>query len=257
MDHKIGLQIAKLRKEQEITQTALAEYLSVSPQAVSRWENGISVPDICLLPQIAAFFSITIDELFGVTDYEKILFLVKKYSSDRNDVNYREAIRYLDMALKEDDGNLKLLALKLHMLLQRSREYHVKALALCETLIPMARGEDEELYAAFTMQRLQFLAEECRGKEILKECLERYLSEKTVLHLQFYFEALLLTEHTEELLAFIEKDDFAGMIFRQPDKSALLLCDQAYRACVDLKDIEGAEKYMRLMERISGGNPAG
>ena len=73
MDQKIGLQIAKLRKEQEITQTALAEYLSVSPQAVSRWENGISVPDICLLPQIAAFFSVTIDELFGVTDYENIL----------------------------------------------------------------------------------------------------------------------------------------------------------------------------------------
>ena len=256
MDQKIGLQIAKLRKEQEITQTALAEYLSVSPQAVSRWENGISVPDICLLPQIAAFFSITIDELFGVTDYEKILFLVKKYSSDRNEVNYREAMRYLNMELKEDDGNLKLLALKLHMLLQRSREYHTKALALCETLIPMACGEDEELYAAFTLQRLQFLAEECKGKQILEECLNRYLSEKTALHLQFYFEALLLTENTEELLAFIEKDDFAGMIFRQRDKSVLPLCDQAYRACVDLKDREGAEKYNHLMERISGKNPA-
>ena len=89
MEHKIGIQIARLRKEQEITQTALAEYLSVSPQAVSRWENGVSIPDICLLPQIAAFFSVSIDDLFGVSDYEKIIFLVKKYSSDRNDVNYR------------------------------------------------------------------------------------------------------------------------------------------------------------------------
>ena len=78
MENKIGLQIAKLRKEQEITQTALAEYLAVSPQAVSRWENGVSVPDICLLPQIAAFFSVSIDELFGVSDYDRILFLVKK-----------------------------------------------------------------------------------------------------------------------------------------------------------------------------------
>ena len=69
MENKIGLQIAKLRKEQEITQTALAEYLAVSPQAVSRWENGVSVPDICLLPQIAAFFNVSIDELFGVSDY--------------------------------------------------------------------------------------------------------------------------------------------------------------------------------------------
>ena len=52
----------------------------------------------------------SIDDLFGVSDYEKILFLVKKYSSDRNDLNYREAMRFLNMALKEDDGNLKLLA---------------------------------------------------------------------------------------------------------------------------------------------------
>ena len=120
MDLKIGVQIAKLRKEQEITQTALAEYLSVSPQAVSRWENGISVPDVGLFPQIAAFFHVSIDELFGVTDYEKIVFLVTKYSSDRSDLNYQEAMRYLNMELKEDDGNLKLLALKLHMLLQRA-----------------------------------------------------------------------------------------------------------------------------------------
>ena len=169
MENKIGLQIAKLRKEQEITQTALAEYLAVSPQAVSRWENGVSVPDICLLPQIAAFFSVSIDELFGVSDYDRILFLVKKYSSDRNDLNYREAMRYLDRELKEDDGNLQLLAWKLHMLLQRSREYHMEALKLCETLIPMARGEDERLYAAFTMQRLQFLAEERRDEQILGE----------------------------------------------------------------------------------------
>lgn len=251
MEQKIGFQIARFRKEQEITQTALAEYLSVSPQAVSRWENGISVPDICLLPQIAAFFSTSIDELFGVSDYEKILFLVNKYSSSRNDVNYREAMRYLNMELKEDDGNLKFLALKLHLLLQRCREYHEAALELCETLIPMAKGEDEALYKSFTMQRLQFLAEERRDEQILEECLKRYLSEKTALHLQFYFEALLLTGRTSEIPAFIEKDEFAGRIVSQPDKSFLAIYEQAYKACVDLNDKEGAEKYKRLAAQFS------
>lgn len=254
MEHKIGTQIARLRKEQEITQTALAEYLSVSPQAVSRWENGISIPDICLLPQIAAFFSVSIDDLFGVSDYEKILFLVKKYSSDRNDLNYREAMRHLSMALKEDDSNLRLLALKLHMLLQRSREYHAEALKLCETLIPQARGEDEELYAAFTLQRLQFLAEDLRDEQILKECLERYSSEKTVLHLRFYFEALLLTGNAEKIFEFAANDDFAGALFAKPEKSALAIYDQAYRACLDRKDSEGAEKYRKLVEQFSEKN---
>ena len=52
-------------------------------------------------------------------------------------------MRFLNMELSEDDGNLKLLALKLHMLLQRSWEYRAKGLEFCETLIPMAKGEDE------------------------------------------------------------------------------------------------------------------
>lgn len=257
MEQKIGVQIAKLRKEQEITQTALAEYLSVSPQAVSRWENGVSVPDVCLLPQLAAFFNVSIDELFGTTDYEKILFLVKKYSSDRNELNYREAMRYLNMELKEDDGNLRLLALKLHMLLQRSREYHAEALKLCEALIPMAQGEDGKLYAAFTMQRLQFLAEERRDGQIFEECLERYMAEKTVLHLQFYFEALHLTGNDKEILSFIARDDFAGRLMDQPDESAGVVYAQAHRACVSIKDREGAEKYKRLMEQFSEVHESG
>lgn len=254
MEQKIGVQIAKLRREQEITQTALAEFLAVSPQAVSRWENGVSVPDVCLLPQIAAFFNVSIDELFGVSNYDKILFLVKKYSSDRNDMNYQEAMRFLNMELSEDDGNLKLLALKLHMLLQRSWEYRAKGLEFCETLIPMAKGEDEELYAAFTMQRMQFLAEWRKDGQILEECLERYKAEKTVLHLRFYLEALLLTGNTREVLSFVEKDDFAKRLVEQPDQSALNIYDQLYRACDDLNDKEGAEKYKRLMEQFSKEN---
>lgn len=251
MEQKIGVQIAKLRKEQEITQTALAEYLAVSPQAVSRWENGASVPDVCLLPQIAAFFDVSIDELFGVSDYDKILFLARKYSAHRNDVNFREAMRYLDMELMEDDGNLKLLALKLHMFLQRSREYHGKALELCEELIPMARDEDRELYAAFTMQRLQFLAEERRDGQILEECLERYRAEKKILHLQFYFEALLLTDNERKVLAFPEEDDFARGLVEKPDRDARAVYDQLYKACRHLKDAEGEKKYKRLAEQFS------
>ena len=100
------------------------------------------------------------------------------------------------------------------------------------------------------MQRLQFLAEERRDEQILGECLERYLSERTVLHLQFYFETLLLTGKTGELLAFIEKDDFAEKLIAQPDKKARAIYEQAYRACRDLNDREGAEKYRCLMEQF-------
>ena len=60
----IGKQIAFLRKEKGIKQEQLAEYVGVSVQAVSKWENG-GVPDTVLLPLIADFFSVSIDFLFG------------------------------------------------------------------------------------------------------------------------------------------------------------------------------------------------
>ena len=60
----IGMQIAKLRKEKNITQEELAKNLDVSAQAVSKWENG-GAPDLELLPKIADYFGVSIDYLFG------------------------------------------------------------------------------------------------------------------------------------------------------------------------------------------------
>lgn len=61
----IGKKIKNLRKNKNITQAQLARALSVSAQSVSKWENNISVPDISLLPIIARYFGITMDELFN------------------------------------------------------------------------------------------------------------------------------------------------------------------------------------------------
>ena len=61
----IGDKIRLLRKNKNVTQTQLAEALSVSSQSVSKWENHLSVPDIAVLPVIARYFGITMDELFG------------------------------------------------------------------------------------------------------------------------------------------------------------------------------------------------
>ncbi len=60
----IGKKIKELRKSKNITQEQLANALSVSSQAVSKWENGISLPDVTTIPVIAAYFNISIDELF-------------------------------------------------------------------------------------------------------------------------------------------------------------------------------------------------
>lgn len=56
--------IRRLRRERDISQATLADALDISIQAVSKWECGNSSPDISLIPRIADFFGITIDELF-------------------------------------------------------------------------------------------------------------------------------------------------------------------------------------------------
>ena len=62
--------IKKLRKDKDMTQEQLAEYMRVSPQAVSRWETGTTCPDIFALPALAELFGITVDGLLGVDEKE-------------------------------------------------------------------------------------------------------------------------------------------------------------------------------------------
>ena len=64
---QIGLKIKKLRKENDITQEQLAEYLSISSRAVSQWECGKTMPDISQLPVLANIFNVTTDFLLGVS----------------------------------------------------------------------------------------------------------------------------------------------------------------------------------------------
>ena len=68
MQLNIGTKIRELRRRDKLTQDSLAEILGVTAQAVSRWESGGSYPDMEIVPVIANYFGITIDELFGYDD---------------------------------------------------------------------------------------------------------------------------------------------------------------------------------------------
>lgn len=76
MDHmKTGEVISKRRRELGLTQNQLAKSLNISFQAVSKWENNITYPDIEMLPKLAAALHTTVDALLGyrsvVTDYDE------------------------------------------------------------------------------------------------------------------------------------------------------------------------------------------
>lgn len=61
----LGNRIAYYRRLNAMTQEELSYKLNVSPQAVSKWEQQLSSPDIMLLPVLAEVFHISVDELFG------------------------------------------------------------------------------------------------------------------------------------------------------------------------------------------------
>ena len=63
MDMTIGKRITLLRKEKGLTQVELATHMGVSPQAVSKWENDQTCPDISALPKLARLLGVSVDEL--------------------------------------------------------------------------------------------------------------------------------------------------------------------------------------------------
>lgn len=115
MQLQLGDKIRELRHRDGRTQEALADALGVTGQAVSRWESGGSYPDVEMIPGIANFFGISIDELFGYQgDRERkinnLLNRVEELDRDNGgvDVCLDECIQMLRDGLAEFPGNEKI-----------------------------------------------------------------------------------------------------------------------------------------------------
>ena len=77
MEMTIGKRIAALRREKNLKQDDLAQMLEVSPQAVSKWENDQTYPDISLLPKLAKILGVSVDELLsGKQELQPVVTLV-------------------------------------------------------------------------------------------------------------------------------------------------------------------------------------
>ena len=105
-----GDRIKALRRKSNFTQEKLAELLSISPQAVSRWETDVAMPDISLLPPIANLFGVTTDYLLGMDSYKKDLrkaefdkAFFEYWKHDDKENNYQIAMQ----AAAEYPGNME------------------------------------------------------------------------------------------------------------------------------------------------------
>ena len=116
MQLDLGNNIRQLRRRDKRTQEALAEALGVTSQAVSRWESGGSFPDMNLIPSIANYFGVSIDELFGYTNdrtkrIDEVVTQIYDMIRQNNGVdnNISECIAIARNALVEFPGNEKLM----------------------------------------------------------------------------------------------------------------------------------------------------
>lgn len=153
MDFNLGSVIKRLRTEQGVTQDALAEYLGISYQAVSKWETGTTLPDITLLPKLAVFFGVRIDELFSVNhedELERIDVMLQKESM--TDSNYAYAKRILDGILKENPKDVEAVKRYAKVYLAKSNTDMIAAGRMLENAMELA-PLDEEVYGLYRSVR--------------------------------------------------------------------------------------------------------
>lgn len=157
----IGNKIKVLRKEKGVTQEELANNVGVSFQAVSKWENNIALPDITLLPILAEYFGVSMDELFDFSLHEaeaEIKQIVNEAAELREN-DPTKSRRILEYGMKKHPGNDILLNNLLYVL--NYNENPDETIRIASTLTEKA--EDEVKYDA-----LRFLAYAYKAKGDLK-----------------------------------------------------------------------------------------
>ena len=217
MSFEFGKRIATLRKMQGVTQVQLADYLMVQPQTISRWESEGGMPDVMLLPKIATFFDISMDELFGMTDMEQINYLVYKYSVLRDEKSFDEVMRRIELALasleKEEcsEKQEQLLAWKVHIYIQKSRQAQEEAEKILDELRSNL-SESSKLALPLKLQKNQFLIQRGEGRTVLKEAKDAWQMQQSVETLYCYMMALTELNRTREFLELWEKNTVQQLV---------------------------------------------
>ena len=146
----IGKKIRALRLEKEVKQEELAEYLGVSVQAVSKWETQASAPDIALLPGIAVFFGITIDELFQLSDEAEFERIENMFWQERRIApeTFEHCARFLEGALKREPSNVRAYCCLAYLYNHRAHSDHETASEYAKKVLELD-PEDKSGWVAY------------------------------------------------------------------------------------------------------------
>ena len=142
MNIRLGEKIRSLRKAKNISQEVLAQYLGVSFQAISKWENGDTMPDVILIPAIASFFDVSTDELF---DFNRLVTEQKIQQACWNIAEFRNndparAESELRNLLKQYPGNDVILTNLTYVL--QTLNKNEELIRICKSLIATTKHDD-------------------------------------------------------------------------------------------------------------------
>ena len=162
MNIKIGTIIKKLRANNNITQDTLATAIGVTPQAISRWESEGGYPDIELLPALADFFSVSIDELLGykLSEREEELANIKKELRRLDEMGtHQEKLSFARDAFVKFPNDSKIKVYLAACLSDEWSKTHEKSLiheseSLCLSVVDDCHDEDIRYEAIFTLSSI-------------------------------------------------------------------------------------------------------
>lgn len=145
MKIRFGEILKDLRRKNDITQEELADIIGVTSQSVSRWEKGACYPDMELLPAIANYFGVTVDDLLGMNEIrsrERLNAIFTEALNLERESKYEDAVGVFRAALKNFPDNIELTS-ELALALSKCESVNNKkeAIALSEKVLARCTNE--------------------------------------------------------------------------------------------------------------------
>lgn len=139
---QLGEKIRTLRKSKNISQEVLAQYLGVSFQAVSKWENGDTMPDVMMIPALASFFEVSTDELFdfNLMEQEKKVMAICADAAAYRFSDPAKSEEMLRDGLKQYPGNDIILNNLLYTM--RTPERSEEVITVCKSILQVTKEDD-------------------------------------------------------------------------------------------------------------------